>query len=189
MRRFESGLPYTMANCPTCRDSFKTNRAASIHHKLSHGESIAKEESDCRECGSTFSYYPSDKKGIYCPECVDSGVGWTAARLTGSDNPNWNNKYNTFKEGSGNINWRGGCNNNYGSNWPSVRRTVLDRDDYKCQICGVMESDLSQSLHVHHKTPLSSFESSERANNLENLVTLCPSCHQKLERERDQNYK
>lgn len=24
----------------------------------------------CRLCGSGFSYYPSDKEGVYCPECV-----------------------------------------------------------------------------------------------------------------------
>lgn len=31
----------------------------------------AKEEADCRKCGETFEYYPSDKEGVFCPECVD----------------------------------------------------------------------------------------------------------------------
>ena len=30
----------------------------------------AKEETDCEICGSEFEYYPSDKNGVYCPECV-----------------------------------------------------------------------------------------------------------------------
>jgi DEAD/DEAH box helicase domain-containing protein len=34
---------------------------------------------------------------------------------------------------------------------------------------------------VHHKTPLRSFTSLEQANRLDNLVTLCPSCHHKAE--------
>lgn len=30
----------------------------------------AKETAECRRCGGTFEYYPSDKKGVYCPDCV-----------------------------------------------------------------------------------------------------------------------
>jgi 5-methylcytosine-specific restriction endonuclease McrA len=30
----------------------------------------AKEETTCERCGERFEYYPSDKKGVYCPECV-----------------------------------------------------------------------------------------------------------------------
>lgn len=185
MRRFESDLTYTMVECPTCSDQFDTDRAASIHHKLSHGESIVREESECRECGSTFSYYPSDKDGVFCSDCIESGVTWETVRLTGSDNPNWNNEHSTFGEGSDNPNWRGGRDNDYGSNWPSVRRSVLDRDDHMCQRCGVVDADLSQSLHVHHEVPLASFDTTEEANRLENLTSLCPSCHQTIERQRD----
>ncbi len=31
----------------------------------------AKEEAKCERCGSTFEYYPSDKSGVYCPDCVE----------------------------------------------------------------------------------------------------------------------
>ena len=30
----------------------------------------AKETSECRRCGASFGFYPSDKKGVYCPDCV-----------------------------------------------------------------------------------------------------------------------
>ena len=38
-----------------------------------------------------------------------------------------------------------------------------------------------QPLHVHHKIPLRSFTSLEHANQLDNLVTLCPTCHHRAE--------
>lgn len=31
----------------------------------------AKETSECDRCGTAFSYYPSNKKGVYCGNCVD----------------------------------------------------------------------------------------------------------------------
>ena len=34
---------------------------------------------------------------------------------------------------------------------------------------------------VHHKIPFRSFTSIEEANRLENLTTLCRTCHQKVE--------
>ena len=35
--------------------------------------------------------------------------------------------------------------------------------------------------HVHHKTPFRLFDSTEQANQLSNLITLCNSCHRKVE--------
>ncbi|MFB6078311.1 MAG: HNH endonuclease, partial [Halarchaeum sp.] len=35
----------------------------------------ATETADCRVCGDTFEYYPSDKEGIYCPSCVAAAEG------------------------------------------------------------------------------------------------------------------
>jgi len=29
-----------------------------------------RERTECRRCGDEFEYYPSDKKGVYCPDCV-----------------------------------------------------------------------------------------------------------------------
>lgn len=31
----------------------------------------AKESATCRRCGDPFEYYPSDKEGVFCPDCVD----------------------------------------------------------------------------------------------------------------------
>ncbi|MFO8037199.1 MAG: DEAD/DEAH box helicase [Anaerolineales bacterium] len=67
----------------------------------------------------------------------------------------------------------------YGPRWPSIRKIVLERDQNKCQACG-KRWDQAQ-LHIHHKQPLRSFRSLQEANQLDNLITLCPRCHQRVE--------
>jgi DEAD/DEAH box helicase domain-containing protein len=69
--------------------------------------------------------------------------------------------------------------NNYGPNWPRIRKLVLQRDGYTCQACGAPERD--KPLHVHHKIPLRSFASPDHANQMDNLVTLCSACHRRAE--------
>ncbi len=69
--------------------------------------------------------------------------------------------------------------NNYGSSWNRIRKLVLQRDQYMCQSCGLTETNYP--FHVHHKTPFRLFSSPEQANQIENLVTLCPACHRKAE--------
>jgi len=76
--------------------------------------------------------------------------------------------------------------NNYGPDWNKIREKVRARDGYKCQVCGTPETNRQHD--VHHKTPFRAFVqigSTEpayvRANRLDNLVTLCPSCHHKAE--------
>ena len=69
--------------------------------------------------------------------------------------------------------------NDYGPDWDLTRKTVLDRDQRKCQMC--RKSNPAEPLHVHHKQPLRSFSSLEEANQLSNLISLCPRCHQRAE--------
>jgi DEAD/DEAH box helicase domain-containing protein len=69
--------------------------------------------------------------------------------------------------------------NNYGPNWLRQRDLARQRDGFRCQSCGALET--RQSHHVHHKVPFRNFTSFVMANHLENLITLCPSCHKKAE--------
>lgn len=69
--------------------------------------------------------------------------------------------------------------NDYGPNWLFARRLALKRDQHTCQVCGTVESD--RPFHVHHKIPFRTFPSYVQANQIDNLVTLCPSCHQRAE--------
>ena len=56
-----------------------------------------------------------------------------------------------------------------------IRERVRARDKYTCQVCGAVETNRQHD--VHHKVPLRAFTSLAEANRLENLTTLCPSCH------------
>ncbi len=69
--------------------------------------------------------------------------------------------------------------NDYGPDWRKIRERVRTRDKYTCQVCGVVES--SRQHDVHHKVPFRAFTSREEAHRLENLTTLCPSCHRNVE--------
>ncbi len=52
--------------------------------------------------------------------------------------------------------------------WQNTRKVILERDGYKCVICGV-----SEGLHVHHLIPRHLGGTDEPAN----LITLCAACH------------
>lgn len=72
--------------------------------------------------------------------------------------------------------------NDYGPDWPRVRQAVLARDGHACRACGTAAAS-GTPLHVHHRVPFRSFARPGEANRLENLVTLCPACHQRAESE------
>lgn len=70
--------------------------------------------------------------------------------------------------------------NDYGPAWPALRQSVMTRDGQRCQVCGTARGS-GVMLHVHHKVPFRAFATAEQANRRENLVTLCPGCHQRAE--------
>ena len=74
--------------------------------------------------------------------------------------------------------------NNYGPNWPAQRQKALERDHHACRTCNASGS----LLHVHHVRPFREYgyvpgqnECYLQANQLDNLLTLCPSCHRRAE--------
>ncbi len=78
--------------------------------------------------------------------------------------------------------------NDYGPNWPEQRAKARARDGYRCVLCGAAEPP-GQPHDVHHIRPFRTYgyipgvnENYKLANRLENLRTLCRSCHQKVER-------
>jgi len=74
--------------------------------------------------------------------------------------------------GPNNGAWRGGCIEYRGPNWPEQRAAALERDAYTCQHCNNKDD-----LDIHHIKPYQTFSNYLEANALENLVTLCKSCH------------
>lgn len=64
----------------------------------------------------------------------------------------------------------------YGPKWDEIKSIAQTRDDNRCQDCGS-----TKNLHVHHIIPFRTFDSREEANKLDNLLTLCATCHKKWE--------
>jgi 5-methylcytosine-specific restriction endonuclease McrA len=70
-----------------------------------------------------------------------------------------------------------------GGNWEVQAGKARERDGYLCRVCGITEEEIGRQLDVHHWMPARTFGSPADANNLENLVSVCPTCHKRLEDE------
>lgn len=77
--------------------------------------------------------------------------------------------------------------NDYGPNWQEQRNNARKRDGFRCTKCNAPERE-DQEHDVHHVTPFRDFgyvagrnEAYKEANQLENLQTLCRSCHRAVE--------
>jgi hypothetical protein len=87
---------------------------------------------------------------------------------------------NDYRKGDKNPAWRGGHPTYYGPDWRRIRRAARVRDSHKCRRCAV--PSLPGKYHdVHHIKPVSTFENVNDANTMDNVVTLCHSCHMLVE--------
>ena len=115
----------------------------------------------CDYCGKEFKTWKRSIDGLnFCSyTCY---WAWRSDNIRGRNHPLWK---------GGSDEWRG-------SNWGSQRRKALKRDNYSCRLCGSKED-----LVVHHIIPFRVFgaEKYREANKLSNLITLCRSCHGKVE--------
>jgi len=80
-----------------------------------------------------------------------------------------------------------GLPNDYGPNWNKQRNAARKRDNHACVVCGKPETP-GKEHHVHHRKPFRTFgyirdenDNDLHANDLANLMTVCPSCHIKIE--------
>jgi len=124
----------------------------------------------CEWCGDTAEFVPAEAEvRRFCSDgCYKSwlseerkGEAWV-----GEDNPAWAGGQERHRF--------------YGPNWEEQREKALERDGRRCRIC-----KHDEDLNVHHKVPLRNFDRDrprwhERANSLDNLITLCRSCHSRV---------
>ena len=80
--------------------------------------------------------------------------------------------------GENNPNWKGGYAPYYGPDWYYQRKLARKRDNHLCQLCGIKEN--GRKHDVHHIISRRDFDDYKEANKLENLITLCISCHRKV---------
>lgn len=77
----EHGVKYCSDRCRDRSVSFE----GSSHPNYSGG----KTETDCEICGTSFEYYPSEKRGLYCSTCVETESWRHRPDITGEQNPRW----------------------------------------------------------------------------------------------------
>ena len=173
--------------------------------------SDAMETTSCERCGEAFDYYPSNKDGKYCSSCVDAADGLLPenpatkgdrvavhcrscdtelevrpARLEEQTRGFFCTLecYGTWLSetvvGPAHHQWKGGPIP-YGQRWWRIRRQALERDDYECQHCGADADELGQNPDVHHRQPVRSFDQPDAAHTMDNVITLCRSCHRRVE--------
>ena len=77
--------------------------------------------------------------------------------------------------------------NDYGPDWPRASAAARQRDGFRCRQCGAPERQ-GRAHDVHHLRPFRSFgylpganRNDREANALDNLITLCSTCHHRAE--------
>lgn len=145
----------TTCLCEQCGREFSVpNRAIArgqgkfCSRECKHESQLRRVPFVCEVCGKHFELRPSE---------LGEGGGrfcsW-ACRVVGIRGP-------------GNHNWRNDPDHR-GWDWKTRRLAALERDSFKCTKCGATEP-----LAVHHVVPWPETHDNE----LENLLTLCISCH------------
>ena len=128
---------------------------------------VEREHFECAHCGNDFEVIP----WIVSQNKTKSGLRFcskTCHSLFKAEN----------ESGPNSKQWVGGITTYRGKGWLEARMLAVERDNGTCQTCGKV---VGKSIPVHHITPFRLFESVEAANQIENLVCLCQSCHMKME--------
>jgi len=113
------------------------------------------------------------KQALGCKRSPETRAKSSASRKGKKMSEEQLGKHRLARMGSKNPNWRGGVSCElYGWEWTEeLREEVRRRDDYKCQVCGVPQTECERLLSVHH------INYNKRDNDPVNLVTLCVLCH------------
>lgn len=156
--------------CPACVESEAWRDPPVIEGSDHPRWSGGKVDLECETCGTTVERFPSQMYGevAFCSDACHHD--WLSAEFTGEGHPNW----------------EGGDVGNYGPGWNRVRRQALERDGHECVVCGTTSEELGRNPDVHHIVPVRVFEAAADlgvtdAHRLDNVVTLCPTCHRRAD--------
>lgn len=156
--------------CPKCveEESWRDPPVStgSDHPRWSGG----RVEAECVICGTSTRRYPSEMTGdvVVCSGSVSTKVAigclyWVwSSQLEGW----WERSVRQRVERS--------------------EKKALERDGYECVVCSKTKAEIGRNPDVHHIVPVRVFaqaadKTKEDAHTLDNVVTLCVSCHRKAD--------
>lgn len=143
----------------TCHGNWLSKNNRGEKHPNWNGGKITLE---CDFCDKTYKVAPNKKeKSRFCSrECYY----------------NWRRESN-ITTGENNSRWKGGHEYYRGKNWFQKRKKTLERDGYKCMICGKDKKEIGRNPDVHHIIPYRF----SKNNSLPNLISLCREHHTEVE--------
>ncbi len=108
---------------------------------------------NCPECGNRFSVATHSAHQLYCSSvCRDRACS-----------RRWRTAHPEYAKTKHNARWAG--------NW----HAALERDGRQCQFCSA-----TSKLNVHHIDGSGETDGQEANHAMENLITLCASCHRDM---------
>lgn len=134
-----------------------------------------KQTVSCSWCGNELirhNYQIERSENFFCDHSCFGN--WRSENIVGENHPRYD----------------GGPVLEMGHNWSSIREDVIQRDGEKCVNCDMSRENhigkFNRDINVHHIMPRKEFIISEEksiddANEMDNLKTLCITCHRKEE--------
>lgn len=156
--------PPVLQMCPVCHKDFRIKLRAPKRITCSAKcWSNRKGTYTCEQCHKTSETFWSNLPRRFCSDSCR--LQWFSTHFQGENSPHWQ---------GGITEWP------YGPNWGKQRRAMLRRDANTCRHCGTKNK---RGLAAAHIVPFKAFgiERYEEANHIDNLLTLCRSCHTKFD--------
>lgn len=164
--------------------------------KCARKSRVTSEERLCKHCGKSFTATPSTNK-VYCSnkcrfadrpqkvsvKCEHCGNDFMIHqyRLKGGVRFCSKECQSLGAVGENSKLWLGHRIDYRGANWNRQRKIARERDNNTCQCCGRKWQEGERLFAVHHIKRFREFASYLEANVLENLATVCHSCHRRLD--------
>ncbi|MFW6376734.1 MAG: hypothetical protein ACOC0F_02050 [archaeon] len=156
--------------------------------EITDGESM--ETGECVVCGESFRYYPSVRDGRFCSnECSNAPRKRQVEVACPNCGETFERRQSLDTEYCSMACWgrdnRTDTSSYYSTLWHKQREKALERDDYRCTVCGISHEEhrerFGRGVEVHHLVPVRLFKQWEKppehAHVLRNLVTVCRTHH------------
>jgi len=184
-------ITYDSQRCRSCHSvHFGKSQVGENNPHYKHGKP------KCLQCGKTVKQYRNKFCSRKCSGMAESGKkhhNWQdklkekVCPICGSIFKTYTNDYcsdecgRKSRVGDRSPNWMGGLSyQDYNVEFNSqLRQKVRDRDNHKCQVCGVPEVECLERLSVHH------IDYNKKNSIMDNLISVCHDCHIKTNTKRE----